>query len=253
MSPNMKRFEIVGLTLSLSLIAPASRAAQLTLNFDAFIPTPRIANPVANELPPFFTEFIGDDRDFDLVATQNGEARLFTEVVLDTDAPDPLVSSSTGGGTTVGFLIQDGVEVAQSAQAPTASSVTATRLSDNQILLEVAASATNPLIENFLPSDISVPPAEYVYDITLTQQADGLAYDLVGTNREYPSYSVFLNEVPILLNTANGDDSTLLSNVESVSTSGVLLNPEAAAVAEPATLLGIGLVAAVIIQRKRIR
>ena len=161
----MNRVKILGMTLGLAVIAPAAQAAQLTFNFDAFIPTPRIVSPVAEVLPPFFTESVGDVRDFDLAATQNGKARLFTEVVLDTEAADPLVSSFTGGGTTVGFLFQDGVETSQSAKGTPTSSVTATRLSDSQIFLEVAASIANPLIEGFVPPGTVVPPAEYAYDI----------------------------------------------------------------------------------------
>ncbi len=68
---------------------PAS-AAILSLYFDAFIPEERAPNPVSEVLPPFYTSFIGDDRGFDLEATQSGQARLFTQVLLDLEADEPL-------------------------------------------------------------------------------------------------------------------------------------------------------------------
>lgn len=231
----MKSLNMFAIALGLVAIAPSAQAARLNLAFDAFIPTARVGNPAVETLPPFFTEFIGDNRGFDLDATLNREARLSTLVVLDTDLPDPIVSSSTEAGTTIGFLLEDGVETSLSDRTQPTSSVEATRISDREILLSVAASATNPLIEKFLPPDIAVPPAEYIYDITLTSLDDGIGYDLVGTNREYPSYSVFLNQTPILLNPANGEDANLLANVEPVSATGIV------AVYEPGNLLALGL------------
>lgn len=218
----VKLLKTAGLVCGMLALAPSVQAAQLTFGFDAFIPTPRVVNPVADVLPPFFTEFIGDDRDFDVDATLNGEAHLFTQVVLDTDAPDLIVSTDSGSGTTIGFLIEEGVEVFQSAQATPTVAVEATRVSEDEILLEVAARATNPLIENFLPPEVEVFPAEYIYDIALTFLDEGISYDLTGTTREYPSYSVFLNRSPLLLNPANGEDSLLLGNIEPVSASGIV-------------------------------
>lgn len=234
----MKNLPILVMALGLAAIAPAAQAAQFTLTFDAFIPTARVDNPAAEVLPPFFTEFIGDNRDFDLNATINGEARLSTQVVLDTDRPELIVNSSSEAGTTIGFLVADGVETFQSDRTTPISSVEATRVSDHEILLRVAASATNPLIDNFLPPEVVVPPAEYIYDIALTLLDEGIGYNLNGTNREFPSYSVFLNQTPILLNPANGEDPNLLGNIESVSASGVV------AVNEPGNLLALGLASA---------
>lgn len=231
----MKSLRILGMAASLAAIAPSAQAAQLRLAFDAFIPTARVNNPAVDVLPPFFTEFTGDNRDFDLDATLNRQARLSTQVVLDTEAPDLIVSSSTEGGTSVGFLLEDGVETSQSAQAQATDSIEATRISDREILLKVAARATNPLIDQFLPPDVEAEPAEYVYDIKLTLLEDGIGYDLTGTNRAYPSYSVFLNQTPILLNPADGEDPTLLTNLEPVNASGVV------AVNEPANCLPLGL------------
>ena len=213
----MKKLQSFGLALGIVLLSPAAQAAQLTFAFDAFIPSPRVVNPVAEVLPPFFTEFVGDDRDFDVDATLNGEARLFTQVVLDTEAPNPLVSSFSEAGTTVGFLMQDGLERSQSAQTTPTSAVQATRTGENEILLQVLARATNPLIDDFLPPEIPVPPAEYVYDITLMLLDGRVAYDLTGTTRAFPNYSVFLERTPLLLNPANGDDSQLLAVIEPVS------------------------------------
>lgn len=229
----MKNLPMIGMAFGIVAIAPAAQAAQLSLAFDAFIPTARVINPVADVLPPFFTEFIGDNRDFDLNATLNQEARLSTQVVLDTDTPDLIVSSSTVAGTTIGFLLENGVETSLSDRTEPISSVEATRISDSEILLKVAASATNPLVDNFLPPDVIVPPAEYVYDVALTFLDEGIGYDLVGVNREYPSYSVFLNQTPILLNAANGTDPNLLANIESVSAQGIV------AVHEPRGLFGL--------------
>lgn len=237
----MKSLKAIGTIFGLLIAPTAAQAAQISLGFDAFIPTARIANPVAQTLPPFFTEFIGDNRDFDLDATLSGKARLSTQVVLDTDAPDLLVSMSSTAGTTVGFLQQAGVEVSQSDRTTPVSSVEAVRISDREILLKVAASATNPLITNFLPPEIEVPPAEYVYDITLTLLEGGIGYDLVGTNREFPSYSVFLNQTPILLNPADAEDATLLGNLESVSASGIV------AVNEPTNLVALGVMSLVLL------
>ncbi|MEO1637500.1 MAG: PEP-CTERM sorting domain-containing protein [Cyanobacteria bacterium J06631_9] len=250
----MNKLTIVSVALGLSTIAPAARAAKLTFNFDAFIPTPRVANPVADVLPPFFTEFTGDGRGFDFEATRNGESRLFTEVVLDTEADNPLVSAFTSGGLSVGFLTVDGVEVSQSAQAIATSTVSATRLSDRQLSLQIAASTQNPLIVNFLPPEVpaeAVAPAEYIYDVELELFDDGVGYELTGTNREYPSYSAFLNGTPILTNPAGAGGSSLLEVIEPVSASGFVSLPKATDVNEPATLLGLGLAAAAIAYKKR--
>ncbi|MEO1621149.1 MAG: PEP-CTERM sorting domain-containing protein [Cyanobacteria bacterium J06632_3] len=250
----MNKLTIISITLGLSMIAPAARAAKLTFNFDAFIPAPRVVNPVADVLPPFFTEFTGDGRGFDFEATRNGESRLFTEVVLDTEAEDPLVSASTSGGISVGFLTVDGVEVSQSAQAIATSTVSATRLSDREILLQVAARTQNPLIVNFLPPEVpaeAVAPAEYIYDIALELSDDGVSYELTGTNRGFPSYSAFLNGTPILANPAGDEGSSLLEVLEPVSTSGFVEVSEATNVNEPATLLGLGIVAAAIARKRK--
>lgn len=218
----MKSTKILGIALGLVAIAPSAQAAQVTLAFDAFIPTARVENPAADALPPFFTEFAGDDRDFDLNATLNREARISTLVVLDTDDPNLVVSSSTEGGTSVGFLLENGVEISQSDRAQATDNVEARWISDHEILLKVAARGTNPLIDQFLPPDVEAEPAEYIYEIKLTLLDEGIGYELVGTNREYPSYSVFLNQTPILLNPANGEDASLLGNIEPVSSSGVV-------------------------------
>lgn len=243
----MRLLRNIGVILSLLTIAPTAQATQLTFGFDAFIPTARVDNPLAETLPPFFTEFIGDDRDFDLEATLSGQSRLFTQVVLDTDAPNPLVSTVSGSGTTVGFLMENGTEVSQSAQATPTSSVEVTRINPNEILLKVAASATNPLIDNFLPPDVEAIPAEYIYDIALTFLDNEIEYELTGTNREYPSYSVFLNQTPILLNPANGENALLLGNVETVNASGTV------SVNEPGMLLALGMMgASLLIGQKKI-
>ncbi|MGB3291406.1 MAG: hypothetical protein WBB01_00275 [Phormidesmis sp.] len=249
----MKSLKAVGIVFSLITIAPTAQAAQITFGFDAFIPTARIDNPVAEVLPPFFTEFIGDNRDFNREATFNGEARLFTQVVLDTDAPDPLVSALSEAGTTVGFLLKDGVEVSQSDKTAPISSVEATRMSQREILLKVAASATNPLVDNFLPPEVEVPPAEYIYDIALTLFDGGIGYNLVGTNREFPSYSVFLNQTPILLNPANADDALLLGNIEPVSAMGTVSVDEPVKVNEPVSLIALGMMGFLLVRKKNWR
>lgn len=231
----MKYLKAIGIVFSLVTTAPAAQAAQITFAFDAFIPTARVDNPAADTLPPFFTEFIGDNRGFDLEATLNGEARLSTQVVIDPDAPELIVSDFTKTGTSVGFLVEDGVEKSQSDRSTPTSSVEARRVSDREILLKVAASGTNPLIDNFLPPGVENTPAEYTYDITLTLLDEGIGYNLVGTNREYPSYSVFLNQTPILQNPANGEDAQLLGKIEPVSATGVI------SVNEPVSILALGL------------
>lgn len=71
-------------TMSVVVIeATPALAANIALYFDAFIPDERVINPVAEVLTPFYTSFIGDNREFDLEATQAGQARLFTRVLLD--------------------------------------------------------------------------------------------------------------------------------------------------------------------------
>lgn len=230
----MRKSMVVGLTLALATLSPTTQAAQITLDFDAFIPTERVSNPAAETLPPFFTEFVGDDRGFSLEATRSGQSRLFSQVVLDTEAPDSLVSSFTGGGTTIGFLQQDGTEVSQTAEASSFSHIEAVRTSNSTISLKVEARAANPLIEAFVPPEIEVPPAEYIYDIELTLLNDAIGYELVGTNRAYPNYSAFLNGEPILQNAFDANDAALLSVIEPVSSSGIV------AVNEPVGLLGLG-------------
>ena len=238
----MRSLTAVGVILSAVAIAPTAQAAQIRLDFDAFIPSARVTNPVADTLPPFFTEFIGDDRGFSLEATRNGQSRLFSQVILDTDMPNPLVSSFTEAGTSVGFLQQDGIETSQSLQDTPTSSVEATRIDEQTILLEIEAQAVNPLIEAFIPPEIEVevPPAEYVYDIELTLLDGAIDYALSGTTKAYPNYSAFLNGVPILQNEIDSDDSNLLCVIEPVSASGTV------AVNEPANLLGLCLVSAAI-------
>ncbi|MEL7225440.1 MAG: PEP-CTERM sorting domain-containing protein, partial [Cyanobacteria bacterium J06576_12] len=140
------------------------------------------------------------------------------------------------------------------APAIATSTVSATRLSDREISLQVAASTQNPLIVNFLPPEIpaeAVAPAEYIYDIALEISDDGVGYDLTGTNRGFPSYSAFLNGTPILTNPAGAEGSSLLEVIEPVSASGFVEVPEATDVNEPATLLGLGLAAAVSARKKR--
>lgn len=231
----IRQLRTVGIILGFFTLAPDAEAVQIKLGFDAFIPTARVANPLAEVLPPFFTEFIGDNRSFSLEATRNGEARLFSQVVLETDNPNLILSAFSEAGTTVGFRLENGVEVSQSARTTPISSIEAARTGENEIFLKVAASATNPLIDDFLPPEVEVFSAEYIYDIRLTILSNGIGYDLVGTNREFPNYSVFLNQAPILLNPANGTDSLLLGNIEPVSAKGTVT------VSEPAVLLALGL------------
>lgn len=235
---------IIGTLLSAVAIAPDAQAARLVLDFDAFIPTERVVNPAAERFPPFFTAFAGDNRDFSLEATRKGQSRLFSQVVLDTDSPDLIVSSFAEAGTSIGFLEQDGVEVSQSDKTTPTSSFKATRVDERNIKLEVAVSGTNPLIEKFLPPDlppdVEISPAEFIYDIDIALSDNGVSYDLTGTNRAYPSYSVFLNREPILQNPADGDNPELLGVIEPVNASGSI---SAIAVNEPSPLFGLGLVA----------
>lgn len=203
-------------------MATTARASRLTLDFDAFIPAERIANP-AVELPPFFAEFLGDNRDFSLEATRNGQSRLFSQVVLDTESLDLIVSSFAEAGTSVGFLEQDGVEVSLSDKTTPTSFFEATRLDDSSIRLEVAVSGINPLIKKFLPPDVEAAPAEFVYEIFLTLSDDTIGYKLVGTNRAYPNYSVFLNGKPILQKrTEDANNPKLLDVFDPVDISGEL-------------------------------
>ena len=234
----MKTSKVIGLIFAIVTVAPPAQAARLTFDFDAFIPTKRVTNPAAELLPPFFTEFKGDDRDFSLEATRNGQARLFSQVVLDTDSPDLIASSFAEAGTSVGYLEENGIEVSQSDRTTPISSFAATRVSDRNIKLEVAVRGTNPLIDKFLPPDVENTPAEFIYNIDLTLSDDGIDYELAGTNRAYPSYSVFLNGEPILLNPANDvDNPELLGVIEPVEARGTV------AVDEPVGLLGLGLLA----------
>ena len=254
----MKTSRVIGLIFAFVTAAPAAQAARLTFDFDAFIPTKRVANPAAELLPPFFTEFKGDNRDFSLDATRNGQARLFSQVILDTDSPDLIASSFAEAGTSVGYLEENGIEVSQSDRTTPISSFTATRVSDRNIRLEVAVRGTNPLIDKFLPPDVENTPAELIYTIDLTLSDSGIGYELIGTNRAYPSYSVFLNEEPILLNPANDvDNPELLGVIEPVRASGtVAIEPVRAsgtvAVDESVSLLGLGLLAIAGLLKQRI-
>ena len=219
----MKMFRLIGLFLGAIAIAPEAQTELLTLDFDAFIPTERVTNPAAEILPPFFTEFAGDNRDFSLEATRNGQSRLFAQVVLDTESPDLIVSSFAEAGTSTGFLEQNGVEVSQSDKTTPISSFEATRVDERNIRLKVTVRGKNPLIENFLPPDTETSPAEFIYDIDLTLCDEGISYDLVGTNRAYPSYSVFLNGEPILQNPADDvDNPELLGILEPVNATGTV-------------------------------
>lgn len=243
----MKINKVIGVFAAVLAAAPAAQATQLTFDFDAFIPTERVTNPAAELLPPFFTEFKGDNRDFSLEATRSGRSRLFSQVVIDTENPELIISSFAQAGTSVGFLEQDGVEVSQSDRTTPISSFTATRVDDRTIKLEVAARATNPLIDNFLPPDVENTPAEFIYDIDLTLSDNGVDYELVGTNRAYPNYSVFLNGEAILLSeTEDAGNPELLRIIEPVEASGTV------SVNEPNGLIGVGLLAiAGLIKRKK--
>ena len=235
----MKMMPIVGLAVGLTVASStAAQAARITLDFDAFIPAERIDNPAAEVLPPFFSEFSGDNRGFSLEATRSGQSRLFSQVVIDTESPDLVVSSFVEGGTSTGFLQQNGIEISQSAPVPAKGNFTATRVDDRTINLVATARATNPLITNFLPPNVDVAPAEFSYDIDLTLLDDGIGYELEGMTRAYPNYSVFLNGASILQNrTEHANRPELLEIVEPVSGRGKV------SVDEPANVLGLSLVA----------
>ena len=242
----MKIDQAIGTIIAILTATPAAQATQLTFDFDAFIPTERVTNPAAELLPPFFKEFAGDNRDFSLDATRSGRSRLFSQVVIDTNNPDLIISSFAQAGTSTGFLEENGVEVSQSDRTTPISSFTATRIDARNIKLEVAVSGTNPLIDNFLPPDVENTPAEFIYDIDLTLSDSGIDYELAGTNRAYPNYSVFLNGEAILLNsTEDADNPELLRIIEPVEANGTV------SVNEPPSWLGLGLLAIVGLRKHR--
>ncbi len=180
--------------------ATPAPAATIALYFDAFIPDERAPNPVSEILPPFYTSFIGDNREFDLEATQAGQARLFTRVLLDLETDEPLIESFTDTSPSLGFRIENGEEVSDILKSLPTSAITAERDGD-AILLNVFAEACNPLIESFLPPDAPpVSPAQYNYQISLSRTDDFLNYTIAGTIREYPAYSASIADVPVLLN-----------------------------------------------------
>ena len=211
-------------------------AATIQLFFDAFIPEERAINPAADILPPFYTSFIGDNRGFSSSATRAGEARLFTNVTLDLDAPEPLIGSFTDTSTTIGFRLEDGVEVADEFKSTPSSNVTATR-DENIITLDVFAEARNPLIEQNLPPDIETPPAQYDYQITLEQTENAIDYTLTGFTRAYPAYSVYLEDAPILLNPTVPDSNLLFVEEPIAEIQGQIVQTKP--VDEPANFTGL--------------
>ncbi len=226
------------LLLIFGIFSPQSaKAATIQLFFDAFIPDERAANSAADVLPPFYTSFIGDNRGFDFNATQKGLARLFTNVTLDLEAENPLINTFTDTSVTVGFRLENGQEVADELKSFPTSRVTANRL-ENSIVLDVFAEARNPLIEQNLPPDIETPPAQYDYEIILTQTENLLDYTLTGTTRAYPAYSIFIEQTPILLNPA-GDTPDLLFVTEPISQRQGQIAIVSESIPEPPTLIGL--------------
>ncbi|MDY6902268.1 MAG: hypothetical protein SWZ49_29990 [Cyanobacteriota bacterium] len=211
-------------------------AATIKLYFDAFIPEKRAVNSAADVLPPFYTSFIGDARDFDLNATIDGQSRLFTQVTLDTAAENPLIDTFTNTSVTIGFREENGVEVADELKSVPTSNVTANRV-DNSIVLHVFAEARNPLIEQNLPPDIDTPPASYDYQIILTQTENLIDYTLTGSTRAYPAYSVFIEDTPILLNPA-GETSDLLFVTEPIRQRQGQITQTPESIPEPPSVIG---------------
>ena len=223
-------------TLVLVSLPKSVSAATIQLFFDAFIPEERAINPAADILPPFYTSFIGDNRGFSNSATRSGEARLFTNVTLDLDAPEPLISSFTDTSTTIGFRLEEEIEVADEFKSTPNSRVTAIR-NDNSIILDVFAEARNPLIEQNLPPDIETPPAQYDYQITLEPTENAIAYTLAGFTRAYPAYSVYIEDTPILLNPTVPDSNLLFLTEPIAETRGQIAI--ATSVSEPANFTGL--------------
>ena len=209
------RRKAYSLTIPLLFATFPSSAATIQLLFDAFIPDERVINSVADVLPPFYTSFIGDNRNFDVNATKSGQARLFSSVILDLETENPLISTFTDTSVSVGFRIENGLEVADELKSVPTSNITAIRQGDS-IILDVFAEARNPLIEVNLPPGLETPPAQYDYRVILTQTENLLEYTLTGTTKAYPAYSVFIEDQPILLNTA-GDESDLIFVTETIA------------------------------------
>ncbi len=228
---------------------PAS-AAILSLYFDAFIPEERVPNPLSEVLPPFYTSFIGDDRGFDLEATQSGQARLFTQVLLDLEADEPLISSFTDTSPTVGFRIENGEEVSDTLKSAPTSAITATRSGD-AILLNVFAETRNPLIEVFLPPDAPpVPPAQYNYQISLARTGNFLDYTFSGTTREYPAYSAYIADTPLLLN-PSGEEPFQLDVIEPIEPIQGRIALASTTVPEPTTLAGLAILGGLLALKRR--
>ena len=230
------------------LIPRSVSAATIQLFFDAFIPEERVINPAADILPPFYTSFIGDNRGFSSSATQAGEARLFTTVTLDLDAPEPLINTFTDTSTTIGFRLEEGIEVADELKSTPNSSVTAVR-DDNLITLDVFAEARNPLIEQNLPPDIETPPAQYDYQITLEQTENALDYTLTGFTRAYPAYSVYIEDTPILLDPTVPDSNLLFVEEPIAEIQGQIARTES--VNEPANFIGLSILGALLYSSRR--
>ena len=235
----IKSLRILLTALLFSVILPykSAKAATIELFFDAFIPDARAINSAADVLPPFYTSFIGDDRGFDVLATKRGKARLFTSVTLDLAAKNPLIDTLTDTSVTIGFRLEDGKEVADELKSVPTSNITATRQNDS-IILDVFAEARNPLIEQNLPPNIETPPAQYDYQIILSQTENFLEYTLTGTTRAYPAYSVYIEETPILLNPA-GDNPDLLFVSEPINLQQGEITLTAESIPEPFSSIGL--------------
>jgi hypothetical protein len=230
--------------------ATPTPAATLALYFDAFIPEERAPNPASEVLPPFYTSFIGDNRGFDLEATQSGQARLFSRVVLDLEADKPLIESFTDTSPSVGFRIENGEEVSDTLKSASTSVITATRSGD-EILLNVFAEARNPLIELFLPPDAPpVPPAQYDYQILLAGTGNFLDYTLSGTTREYPAYSTYIADTPVLLN-LSGDNPVQLGVIEPIEPIQGQIAIAPTAVPEPTPLAGLAMLGGLLALKRR--
>ncbi|MGK7948893.1 MAG: hypothetical protein AB4368_08840 [Xenococcaceae cyanobacterium] len=67
---------LTSLLFSVIIPSQSAKAATIELFFDAFIPDARAINSAADVLPPFYTSFIGDDRGFDILATQKGYKKI---------------------------------------------------------------------------------------------------------------------------------------------------------------------------------
>jgi len=172
---------------------------------DSFIPFDRIENPSPVTIPPdttYYHAFMGDGKYRGFI--KGGSSRMYSSVVVDLCAENPLIIQSHDTGTTTGYrhvtittrkvpwydLFTAAfriIEVSDSAKASTEDmEESVEKLDGCCVKIKIDGAASDPLIT-------LSPDADYHYVVTLCCEESGqIKYKITGRHDGFPSFSIFI-------------------------------------------------------------